>query len=212
MTQFNATIDPLTITIRSLLGKASDRTDFHLEPNCCKILIVCSDSVNSAPYFGFPDEIVRHDLKACRGVDVSLQKSIHEEFSRAHEVKQSSDRSFGLVFSIVFAAIGLWPLLGGGSIKIWPLGIGIVFAVVAFVAPHLLAPANWLWQRFGLLLNRFVSPIILSLMFFVVLLPFGLFMRLTGRDFLNLKFDSNAKTYWIKRNPGPAPETMKKQF
>lgn len=143
---------------------------------------------------------------------MSLQKSIHEDFSREHEVKQSSDRSFGLVFSIVFAAIGLWPLLGGGSIKIWPLGVGIVFAVVAFVAPHLLAPANWLWKRFGLLLNRIVSPIILSLMFFVVLLPIGLFMRLIGRNLLNLKLERSAKTYWIKRDPGPAPETMKQQF
>ncbi len=139
--------------------------------------------------------------------------STHEDFSRRHETKRSSDRGFGLVFAAVFTVIGLWPLGGGGALRWWALAVAAALLAVALVAPRLLGPANRLWTRFGLLLHRLVSPVIAGLLFYVAVTPTGLVLRLFGKDPLRLRLDASAKSYWIERRPpGPSPESMPHQF
>lgn len=137
----------------------------------------------------------------------------HESYTRDEQVDGSSDRSFGLVFAAFFALIGLLPLLLGKSPRIWALGTAGVFLLAALLFPSLLAPLNRLWLKLGLLLHRIVSPIALGIMFFLVITPMGLVMRAMGKDFLRLRLDPAARSYWIPREPpGPAPESLKNQF
>jgi hypothetical protein len=137
----------------------------------------------------------------------------HESYTRDEQVDGSSDRSFGLVFAAFFALVGLLPLLLGRSPRIWALGAAGVFLVAALVFPSVLAPLNRLWLKLGLLLHRIVSPIALGIMFFLVITPMGLVMRAMGKDFLRLRLDPAAESYWIPREPpGPAPESLKNQF
>jgi len=139
--------------------------------------------------------------------------SSHEDFSREDEVKQGSDRSFGFVFAGFFAIVGLWPLIDGLDPRWWALAVAVGFAVMAAVAPRVLAPLNRLWHQFGLLLHRVVSPVALGLAFYLAVTPTGLIMRLLGKDPLRLKFDREASSYWIKREPpGPDPDGMPRQF
>ena len=140
-------------------------------------------------------------------------RNIHEDFSRRGEIEAGSERTFGIVFSAVFAIMGLYPLLNGGEARIWVLIIAGVFLLAALVAPRILRPLNRLWSRFGLLLHKVVSPVIMGLLFFVVVTPTALIMRLAGKDPLRLHFDPEARTYWIdRRPPGPEPQTMRNQF
>lgn len=137
----------------------------------------------------------------------------HESYTRDEQVDGSSDRSFGLVFAAFFALIGLLPLLLGRSPRAWALGVGGVFLLAALLFPSVLAPLNRLWLRLGMLLHRIVSPIALGIMFFLVITPMGLVMRAMGKDFLRLRLDPEARSYWIPREPpGPAPESLKNQF
>jgi hypothetical protein len=137
----------------------------------------------------------------------------HESFDRAQEVTGSSNRSLGIVFAGVFGLIGLWPLVFGGTVRTWSLALGAVFLVLAFLAPALLGPLNRLWTRFGLLLHRIVSPIVLGIMFFLVITPIAWLMRLFGKRPLRLGFDRAAGTYWIERRPpGPPPQSLGDQF
>jgi hypothetical protein len=140
--------------------------------------------------------------------------SIHEDLARELEVKTSSDRSFGIVFAVVFAIIGFFPLLrDSGEPLVWSLVVSSVFLVLAFALPSVLMPFNFVWTKFGLLLQKIVSPIVLGAMFYVVMTPFGLAMRLMGKDLLRLKLDKAADSYWIQRTPpGPSPESMKNQY
>lgn len=129
------------------------------------------------------------------------------------DVKSGSDRSFGIVFCIVFAVIGLWPVLDGGFPRVWALAIGIAFFVVALAWPRWLAPLNRLWTRFGLLISRFTAPIVMAFVFFTTVTPIALIMRLVGKDPLHLRRNSGSESYWIARSPpGPLKGTMKKQF
>lgn len=137
----------------------------------------------------------------------------HEDLTRGEHVEGSSDRSFGLVFSIVFLLIGAWPLLHGGPPRWWAGGIAAVFAMVAVARPALLANLNRLWIKLGILLGKVVSPIALGIVFYGVLVPIGVAMRLAGKDPLRLKHDVNAPSYWIPREPpGPPPDSMNNQF
>ncbi len=137
----------------------------------------------------------------------------HERLSGDEHVQVSSDRSFGIVFAVVFTIITLWPVLSGGMPHWWALVVAVVCGTLALVRPALLAPFNRLWTRFGLLLNKITSPLIMGLLFYGVITPFGLVMRLAGKDPLRLRFDPSAESYWIERvPPGPAPETIKNQF
>lgn len=141
------------------------------------------------------------------------ERPTHEQFESREAVRSSSNRSFGIVFTVVFGLIGLAPILGDGSIRWWSLAIAGVFLVLSLFYPQLLAPLNRLWTRFGLLLHNIVNPIVLGLLFFVVVTPIGLLMRLFGKRPLNIDFDRETTSYWIDREPpGPAPETMKQQF
>lgn len=136
-----------------------------------------------------------------------------ERFSGTASTEVGSDRSFGLVFTAFFLIIGLLPLLHGRSLRVWALGIAGVFVIAALFAPRALALPNRLWARFGALLNRIVSPIALGILFYGVVTPIGRLMRLFGKDPLRLKFDPEAKSYWIVRaEPGPSGESLKNQF
>lgn len=125
----------------------------------------------------------------------------------------SSDRAFGMVFTLVFVIIGLWPLLDGAQVRAWSLVVGSIFLILGLAWPRSLTKLNHLWMRLGMLLNRIVSPVALGVVFYLTMFPTGLVMRLLGKDPLRLKFDPSAKTYWIHRNPpGPEPKTMSNQF
>ncbi len=137
----------------------------------------------------------------------------HERLSGHDVIKGASGRSFGMVFAAVFTIIGLWPLLEEEGVILWSLAIALGFAAVAIARPGLLAPLNRLWFKFGLLLNRIMSPLVMGLLFYLIITPFALFMRLTGKDLLRLKHDPKAQSYWIPREqPGPSPESIKNQY
>lgn len=141
------------------------------------------------------------------------QSNSHENLSRQEEIKGSSNRSFGLVFAVVFILIALFPLLQGQAMRLWALGVSGALLVVAFLLPTLLTYPNHLWLRFGLLLNAIVSPVAMGVLFFLVITPTGLVMRWFGHDPLRLKFDTTASSYWIKREPpGPEPRSLTNQY
>jgi len=123
-----------------------------------------------------------------------------------------SDRGFGFVFAAVFAVISLWPLTGGGGVRIWAIAIAALFVAAALVRPKILRPLNRLWFRFGLLLGHIVSPIVMAVVFFVAVTPTALIMRAFGKDLLRLKFDPDAESYWIRRADDEPMGSMKDQF
>ncbi len=125
------------------------------------------------------------------------------------DIKISSNRSFGIVFFVVFLLIALYPLTYGGEVRIWSLIISIIFLILGLLNSKILAPLNKIWFKFGILLGRIVSPLIMGIIFFLVVTPIGFIMRLLGKDVLNLKYNKN-KSYWIEKN-GPKSK-MKNQF
>jgi hypothetical protein len=129
-------------------------------------------------------------------------------------IEPSSDRSFGYVFAVVFCLFALWPYYDRGAApNLWAGGVSGLFLLAALITPGLLAPLNRLWTRFGLLLSRVTSPIILGIFFFGVIFPISVLMRILGKRPLQLAFDKAADSYWIVREqPGPPPESMKQQF
>jgi hypothetical protein len=125
----------------------------------------------------------------------------------------SSNRSFGLVFFALFTFLAVKPLFSNGQLRVWPLPIALVFLVLALVAPKLLYQPNKLWTRFGLLLQKITHPIVMAVLFFGIVTPFGICMRLFGKDLLRLRIDKSTKSYWInKEHRGPASESMKQPF
>jgi hypothetical protein len=143
----------------------------------------------------------------------SKTNAVHEPLTRDEEVRGSSDRSFGIVFTVVFAIVGLWPLIGGGSVRLWSLSIAGALLAISLIRPSLLAPFNRLWMRFGLLLHGVTNPIIMGLVFFLAVTPTALILKLMGKDPLRRRFDREVRSYWIERTPpGPDPESMKNQF
>ena len=142
-----------------------------------------------------------------------VEGHIHEDLRRENKVKRSSDRSFGIMFAVVFTLLGLAPLRHGLPVRWWALGIAIAFALAALAMPGLLKPLNRLWAKFGDLLHKVTSPIIMGLLFFVVLMPSGLIMRLMGKDPLRLKRSTAGASYWVLRTPpGPTPESLDRAF
>lgn len=138
---------------------------------------------------------------------------LHENIRREHEVVGSSDRNFGLTFSAFFAILAGLSFWRAG--ERWPywLGAAAAIALVALVVPKLLAPLNKAWTKLGLLLFKVVNPIVMFVLFAITIVPIGLIRRALGHDELNLRFDPQAASYWIPRDPpGPAPESMKNQF
>jgi hypothetical protein len=124
--------------------------------------------------------------------------------------EQSSEKSFGVVFSIVFLIVTLYPLINSESLRIWALVVSIIFFLLAFLAPKILVLPNKLWFKFGLLIGSIVAPIVITLVYFVTVVPTGLIMRLLGKDLLKQKLDKNAKSYWIERKEPMG--SMKNQF
>ncbi|MGB0681352.1 MAG: SxtJ family membrane protein [Magnetovibrionaceae bacterium] len=140
-------------------------------------------------------------------------ENLHEDLDRDDEVKVGSEKSFGIVFAVVFVIIGLLPLISGGAPRIWSLSLAAAFLILGFFMPKALTPLNILWFKFGLLLHKIINPLIMGLLFFLTVTPIGLIMRLLGKRPLNLPFEPEAETYWIKRDPpGPDPKQMSKQF
>lgn len=137
----------------------------------------------------------------------------HESFARDQHVKLSSNRAFGYVLSAAFLIIAVRPLLFGGAPHWWSLIVSAAVLAVALAAPALLTLPNRLWQRFGMLLNRVTSPVVLAILFYLVVTPTGLLMRAFGKDTLRLRHNAFADSYWISRDPpGPEPESMSHQF
>ena len=138
---------------------------------------------------------------------------IHEDFSRDQELKTPSNRAFGLVFVAVFLIVALWPLAFGDAPRWWSLIVSALVAAVTIMAPVLLNVPNRLWLRLGLLLNRIVSPVVIGVMFYVVVTPMGVLMRLLGKDVLRLRREQREASYWVKREPpGPKPDSLIHQF
>ena len=119
-----------------------------------------------------------------------------------------SNRSFGLVFFIVFLIVALWPLKSGEDLRLWSLTLSIIFLILGIFNSKLLTPLNKLWIKFGIFLGLIVSPIVMGIVFFSVVTPIGFFMKIMGKDLLGLKSKKN--TYWIDRDN--IKSSMKKQF
>ena len=124
-------------------------------------------------------------------------------------IQIGSNRSFGIVFFIFFLIISLWPLLNNNEIRLWSLIISLIFLILGILNSKLLSPLNKLWMRFGLLLGRIVSPIIMGIIYFFVVTPTGLIMKIFRKDLLSLK-KNDEKSYWIEKNDEKS--NMKNQF
>ena len=126
------------------------------------------------------------------------------------KIKISSNRSFGLLFFVIFLIISLWPLTHEGSIRIWSVIISVVFLILGLLNSKFLTPLNLLWFKFGIILGAIVSPIVMGIIFFLVVTPIGLVLSIMGKDVLNKKYNKKKETYWIKRETPIG--TMKRQF
>ena len=124
-------------------------------------------------------------------------------------IEISSNKSFGIVFFVVFLLIGIYPILNDNNLRLWSLILSIIFLILGIMNSKILTPLNLIWFKFGILLGKIVSPLIMSIIFFFVVTPIGFFMRLLKKDLLNLKFN-NSKTYWIEKSDPKSK--MKNQF
>jgi len=126
------------------------------------------------------------------------------------EIKISSNKSFGIVFFVIFLVVALWPLINEGEIRIWSIVISIIFLFLGLINSKILTPLNKLWFRFGILLGSVFSPIVMGIIYFGVITPIGFLMKLIGKDILNLKQNKKSSTYWIKKEK--VISNMKNQF
>lgn len=141
------------------------------------------------------------------------QEGHHEAFGHDGPSKRGSDRSFGIVFAVIFMVIALLPLWHEEAPRVWALILAAAFLGVALMRPALLSPLNRVWLTFGALLHRIVSPVVMAGVFYLMVTPIGLLMRILGKRPIPLRFDRDRSSYWIEREPpGPAPDTMKNQF
>ena len=124
-------------------------------------------------------------------------------------IKISSNRSFGIVFFIVFILIAFYPLINQGEIRIWSVFISLLFLILGIINSKILTPLNKVWFKFGIFLGKIISPIVMGLIFFLVVTPIAFLMRMLKKDLLNLKFNKN-NSYWIKKTDPKS--TMKNQF
>lgn len=124
-------------------------------------------------------------------------------------IRIGSNKSFGLVFSVVFLIIALYPLLNDEDVRIWSLITSFIFLFLGLMNSKILFPLNKIWFKFGLLLGKIISPLIMGIIFFLVVTPIGILMRIFNKDLLNLKFNKQ-KTYWIEKND--LKSNMKNQF
>ena len=125
------------------------------------------------------------------------------------EIKTSSNRSFGIVFFIVFLLVAIYPFFKNGDIRLWSLIISSIFLILGLINSNILTPLNKIWFKFGIFLGKMISPVIMGIIFFLVVTPIGFIMRLMGKDVLSLKFNNN-KSYWIEKTDPKSK--MKNQF
>ena len=125
------------------------------------------------------------------------------------DIKISSNRSFGIVFFIVFLVISIYPLINNGELRLWSLIISIIFLFLGLINSKILNPLNKLWFKFGIFLGKIISPLVMGIIFFLVVTPIGLLMRLLNKDLLNLRFNNNS-SYWIEKTEPKS--NMKNQF
>ena len=123
--------------------------------------------------------------------------------------KKNSNKSFGVLFFIVFLLIALWPLVNGDSLRVWSLLIAVIFLVLGLLNSKILNPFKKIWIKFGEILGKVIAPLVLSIVYFIVITPIGLLLRIFGKDLLGIKF-LKKKSYWIKRDKDLG--TMKNQF
>ena len=123
---------------------------------------------------------------------------------------QSSNKSFGLLFFVVFLIIGLWPLKNGENLNFFFIATSIIFLILGLINSKLLTPLNKSWIKLGEILGIIIAPIIMGLVYFVILTPISFFVRIFGKDLLGLRFLKEKETYWIKRKKNLG--SMKKQF
>ena len=127
----------------------------------------------------------------------------------SEDIKIGTNRSFGIVFFVVFLLISIYPILNENNIKIWALIISIIFLILGIINSKFLSPLNKIWFKFGIVLGKIISPLVMGLIFFLIVTPIGLLMRILKKDLLNLKFN-NKKSYWINKNN--FKNRMDKQF
>ena len=123
---------------------------------------------------------------------------------------QSSNKSFGLLFFIVFLILGLWPLKNGENLNFYFITVSVIFLLLGLINSKLLSPLNKLWIKFGEILGTIIAPLVMALVYFVILTPLSFIVRISGKDLLGLKFLKEKETYWIKRKKNLG--SMKKQF
>ncbi len=137
----------------------------------------------------------------------------HEDLTRKVSREAVSDRSFGFTVGLLFALTASLPLFHHRPVRWWALALGAGLCVIAAFAPRLLHGTNWLWMRFGDLLGRIMTPVMTCVMFYLVITPSGLALRLLRKDILRLQRDLTAKTYWAPRKQvGIEPIAMQRQF
>ena len=122
---------------------------------------------------------------------------------------KSSNKSFGVVFFLVFLVIGLYPLLNDGNIRILFIIISFLFLILGLINSKILTPLNKAWFKFGIFLGKIISPIVMGIIFFLVVTPIAFLMRILKKDLLNLKYNKNS-SYWIEKTDPKS--TMKNQF
>ena len=138
----------------------------------------------------------------------------HETVLSFRKIARGSNRKFGVAFGALFAVLGLWPAVHqAGSPKWWLIAASVGFLSVGLLVPVWLTPLNSAWFKLGFALNKIVNPIVMGLLFFGAVVPFGWYLRWKGKDLLCLEIKRDAATYWIEREPpGPARGTFEKQF
>ncbi len=125
------------------------------------------------------------------------------------KIKLPSNRNFGIVFSIVFLIIAIWPILNQNEIRIWSIIISFIFLILGLINSKFLSPLNKAWFKFGLILGSVIAPIVMGIVFFFVVTPTGLIMKVLGKDILGLKRNKN-NTYWLEKDN--SNNNLKNQF
>tara|TARA_B100000965_G_scaffold341620_1_gene310482 strand:- start:15 stop:392 length:378 start_codon:yes stop_codon:yes gene_type:complete len=123
--------------------------------------------------------------------------------------KNENNKSFGILFFIVFFLIAIWPIIDSGSIRIWSIVLSFVFLILGILNSKILSPLKSAWIKLGEVLGKIIAPIVMGFIYFLIITPIGILMRLIGKDLLSIKYNKN-NSYWIKRAKNI--NTMRRQF